>query len=67
MKTDSSNFKVDADTYQNITKVILRRMRRLHFGVLDNRDHDQTYEMLESEYKECTDEIFKLLGGKIEQ
>jgi hypothetical protein len=55
--------KVDAQTYQEILEAVLKCATRCFFR---GNEEDAT-KAIGEEYKECTDEIFKILGGKIEQ
>lgn len=61
-KTDSTNFKVDKETYKKITEAVLDCAEHCYFRAQKKED---PVDVIKEEYRVCTDKIFKLLGGEI--
>lgn len=64
MQIDSSNFKVDKETYKAITDAVLK-------CAIDcftkGQQHKHPIDTIKEEYQYCIDTIFKALGGVIKQ
>jgi hypothetical protein len=56
-------FKLTAEEYQQILDVVLNYATRCFFR---GKQGEDATEAIGEEYKKCTDEIYKALGGKID-